>query len=111
VQNAGLLDYVGLTTTESGVAGQPDAGFSDFLAETQLEIGRYLTSDVYFGMSKRLGTSNLDAGARLEWRFLPEYSFEMFAEDRLARTPAFGLRQETGLRKVYGFLLFREWGF
>ncbi|HSK20972.1 MAG TPA: translocation/assembly module TamB domain-containing protein [Longimicrobiales bacterium] len=111
VQNAGLLDYVGLTTTESGMATEPDAGFSDFLAETQLEIGRYLTSDVYFGMSKRLGTSNLDAGARLEWRFLPEYSFEMFAEDRLARAPAFGLRQETGLRKVYGFLLFREWGF
>jgi autotransporter translocation and assembly factor TamB len=111
VQNAGLLDYVGFTTTESGVSRPADAGLSDFLDETQLEIGRYLTSDVYVGMSKRLGTSNLDAGARLEWRFLPEYSFEMFAEDRLARAPAFGLRQETGLRKVYGFLLFREWGF
>ncbi|MGH7464841.1 MAG: translocation/assembly module TamB domain-containing protein, partial [Longimicrobiales bacterium] len=111
VQNAGLLDYVGFTTTESGVNRETDTGLSDFLAETQLEIGRYLTSDVYFGMSKRLGTSNLDAGARLEWRFLPEYSFELFAEDRLARAPAFGLRQETGLRKVYGFLLFREWGF
>lgn len=111
VQNAGLLDYVGLTTTESGVTRETDPGLTDFLAETQLEIGRYLTSDVYFGMSKRLGTSNLDAGARLEWRFLPEYSFEMFAEDRLARAPTFGLRQETGLRKVYGFLLFREWGF
>jgi autotransporter translocation and assembly factor TamB len=111
VQNAGLLDYVGLTTTESGVTRPADAGLSDFLDETQLEIGRYLTSDVYVGMSKRLGASNLDAGARLEWRFLPEYSFEMFAEDRLARAPAFGLRQETGLRKVYGFLLFREWGF
>jgi hypothetical protein len=111
VQNAGLLDYVGLTTTESGVTRPADAGLSDFLDETQLEIGRYLTSDVYVGMSKRLGTSNLDAGARVEWRFLPEYSFELFAEDRLARAPAFGLRQETGLRKVYGFLLFREWGF
>lgn len=111
VQNAGLLDYVGLTTTETGMSGQSDAGFSDFLAETQLEIGRYLTTDLYLGMSKRLGTSNLDAGARLEWRFLPEYSLEMFAEDRLARAPAFGLRRETGLRKVYGFLLFREWGF
>jgi autotransporter translocation and assembly factor TamB len=111
VQNAGLLDYVGFTTTESGVASETDAGLSDFLAETQLEIGRYLTPDVYLGMSKRLGTSNLDAGARLEWRFLPEYSFELFAEDRLARAPTFGLRQETGLRKVYGFLLFREWGF
>ncbi|HEX6306770.1 MAG TPA: translocation/assembly module TamB domain-containing protein [Longimicrobiales bacterium] len=111
VQSAGLLDYVGLTTVETDGTERNDAGFSNILAETQLEIGSYLTSDLYLGMSKRLGTSNLDAGARLEWRFLPEYSFELFAEDRLARTPGFGLRQESGLRKVYGFLLFREWGF
>lgn len=111
VQNAGLLDYVGLTTAESAETERTDAGLTNILAETQLEIGFYLTSDVYVGMTKRLGTSNLDPGARLEWRFLPEYSFEAFAEDRLARAPGFGLRQETGLRKVYGFLFFREWGF
>ncbi|HEX6135054.1 MAG TPA: translocation/assembly module TamB domain-containing protein [Longimicrobiales bacterium] len=111
VQSAGLLDYVGLTTVETAGTDPNDAGLSNILAETQLEIGSYLTSDLYLGVSKRLGTSNLDAGARLEWRFMPEYSFELFAEDRLARTPGFGLRQEAGLRKVYGFLLFREWGF
>ena len=67
------------------------------------------------GMTTRLGTTNIDfgdrIGARVEWRFLPQYSFELFAEDRLARAPALGIRQEFGLRKVYGFLLFREWGF
>jgi hypothetical protein len=111
VQNAGILDYVGLTTAEGGLTSQADAGFSNILAGTQLEVGFYLRQDLFIGASKRLGTSNMDVGGRLEWRFLPEYSFELFAEDRLARSPGFGLRQESGLRRVYGLLLFREWGF
>jgi hypothetical protein len=111
VQGAGILDYVGLTAAEGAGAEQTNAGFSNILAGTQLEIGRYIGQDLFVGASKRLGTSNMDIGARIEWRFLPEYSFELFAEDRLARSPGFGLRQESGLRRVFGLLLFREWGF
>jgi autotransporter translocation and assembly factor TamB len=110
VQSAGLLDYVSLTSAEAaGVRNAP--GLTSFLAGTQLEVGRYLGSDLFVGYSQRLGTASFDPAVRLEWRFLPEFSLEMFAEDRFARLPGFGTRSEPGFRKVYGFGLFREWGF
>jgi translocation and assembly module TamB len=106
VQSAGLLDYVGLTAADAS------PGTSTLLAGTQLELGRYmLDSRVFVGYSQRLGSPGHDPAIRIEWRFHPEFSLEMFGEDRFARTPGFGVRSETGLRKVYGFSLFREWGF
>ena len=110
VQNAGWLDYVALTASD--VAPQRSSfGIGNFLAGTKLEVGRYLTSDLFVGYSQMLSTADLDFGMRMQWQFLPEYSFELFAEDRLARTPGFGVRPESGLKRVYGLLLFREWGF
>jgi hypothetical protein len=111
VQSAGLFDYVGLTAAEVAPADQTGNGLTRMFAGTQLELGRYLSSNIFFGYTQRLGSGTYDPAVRLEWRFLPEHSFELFAEDRLARTPGFGARTETGLRKVYGFSLFREWGF
>jgi autotransporter translocation and assembly factor TamB len=111
VQGAGLLDYVGLTAADVASTEQNGSGLGRMFAGTQLELGRYLSSNLFFGYTQRLGSDSYDPAVRLEWRFLPEHTFELFAEDRLARTPGFGARTETGLRKVYGFLLFREWGF
>jgi autotransporter translocation and assembly factor TamB len=111
VQSAGLLDYVSLTTAEAVPGGRTGPGLSSFLAGTQLEVGRYLGSELFVGYSQRLGAATYDPAVRIEWRFLPEFSLEMFAEDRFARLPGFGMRTEPGLRKVYGFMLFREWGF
>lgn len=106
VQSAGLLDYVGLTAAEIA------PGKGTLLSGTQLELGRYwLDSRVFIGYSQPLGSPGHDPTVRIEYRFHPEFSLEMFAEDRFARTPGFGLRSEAGLRKVYGFSLFREWGF
>jgi autotransporter translocation and assembly factor TamB len=106
VQSAGLLDYVGLT------AAEVSPGSSALLSGTQLELGRYwLDSRIFVGYAQRLGSPGLDPAVRLEWKFLPEYSLEVFSEDRFARTPGFGARSEAGMRKVYGFSLFREWGF
>jgi hypothetical protein len=106
VQSAGLLDYVGLT------AGESTAGDNALLSGTQLELGRYFWgSSLFVGYSQRLGALTSDPAVRVEWRFQPEYSLELFAEDRFARTPGFGLRTEPALRKVYGFSLFREWGY
>jgi hypothetical protein len=108
VQSAGLLDYVGLTAAEV----TPGTGRATLLSGTQLELGRYwLESRVFVGYSQRLDSPGHDPAIRIEWRFLPEFSLEMFAEDRFARTPGFGVRADPGLRKVYGFSLFREWGF
>jgi autotransporter translocation and assembly factor TamB len=111
VQSAGLLDYVSLTAAEGSGADRAAPGLTSFLAGTQLEIGRYLGPELFVGYSQRLGSIRYDPAVRIEWRFLPEFSLEMFAEDRFARMPGFGLRSEPGLRRVYGFALFREWGF
>ena len=111
VQNAGWLDYVALTAAEVAPHRSESIGIGNFLAGTRLELGRYLSSDLFFGYSQRLNTSSFSPGMRLQWQFLPEHSLELFAEDRLARTPGFGVRPEAGLRRVYGVLLFREWGF
>jgi hypothetical protein len=112
VQSAGLLDYVALTAADGAQSTESRSfGIANFLTGTKLEVGRYFGSDLYVGYSQMLSTASLEPVMRLEWQFLPEYSLELFAEDRLARTPGFGLRPETGLRRVYGFLLFREWGF
>jgi autotransporter translocation and assembly factor TamB len=111
VQNAGLLDHVSLTAADLSPARRSTSGLTSFLAGTQLELGRYFSSEVFVGYTQRLGSASYDPAMRIEWRFLPEYSFELFGEDRFARAPAFGLRSETGLKKVYGFSLFREWGF
>jgi autotransporter translocation and assembly factor TamB len=106
VQSAGLLDYVGLTAAEVA------PGDNALLAGTQLELGRYFwRSSLFVGYSQRLGNLSSDPAVRVEWRFQPEFSLELFAEDRFARAPGFGFRSESGLRKVYGFSLFREWGF
>ncbi|HSJ07899.1 MAG TPA: translocation/assembly module TamB domain-containing protein [Longimicrobiales bacterium] len=110
VQSAGLLDYVSLTSADAG-ADDRASGLSSFLSDTQLELGRYLGPTVFVGYTQRLGNATYDPALRVEWRFLPEFSFEMFAEDHYARTPSFRMRPETAPRKVYGFSLFREWGF
>jgi autotransporter translocation and assembly factor TamB len=111
VQGAGLLDYVSLSAAEVGAGSAAAGGLTGVFAGTQLELGRYIGSRLFLGYTQRLGGASYDPAARLEWRFLPEYTFELFAEDRLARTPGFGIRPDAGLRKVYGFSLFREWGF
>jgi hypothetical protein len=111
VQGAGLLDYVSLTASDATPMPGATAGLTGFLAGTQLELGRYLGSTVFVGYSQRLSNGSYDPAIRLEWRFLPEFSLEMFSEDRFARTPGFGMRFDSGMRKVYGFSLFREWGF
>jgi hypothetical protein len=106
------LDYAALTAAEAAPEQRTDSGLSSFLAGTQLELGTYLGSgsNVFVGYSQPLGTASTPA-VRVEWRFLPEFTLEMFAEDRFARMPSFGMRTETGLKKVYGLFLFREWGF
>lgn len=112
VQSAGLFDYVGLTAAEASPGRRDQPGFGGLFNDTQLELGRYLPgTNIYVGYTQRLGSAGGEPAGRVEWRFLPEFTLELFVEDRFARAPGFGLRSEPGVRKVYGFSLFREWGF
>jgi autotransporter translocation and assembly factor TamB len=109
-QNFGLVDYVGLTAAEAA-GPQYGSGLGGLLATTELELGRYLSPRTYVAYTAPLRSPSSSAGFRLEWRFHPTFTAELFAEDRFART-RFGLASSTEpRRKVYGFFLFREWGY
>lgn len=104
-QNIGLVDYIGLS------AAEPTTGSSGPLQNTQIELGRYITPDLFVVYTQRLGNENATPDIRLEWRLNDNYTAEIYAEDRFARTPSFGLSQITNARKVFGFLLYRTWGY
>ncbi len=109
-QSFGLVDYVGLTAAEAGAPGQ-QSGIENLLASTRIELGRYLSPRVYVAYTQRLGSPANDAGVRLEWRYHPTYTLELFAEDRFARAPSVTLSQAIAARKVYGFFIYREWSY
>jgi hypothetical protein len=110
-QKYGLVDYIGLTAAET-VGPQPGQGLGGIIANTNLEVGWYWSPRTYFAWTQRLGsTSGSGSGGRLEWRFHPTFTAELFAEDRFARAPCLGLCNTVDLKKVYGFFLFREWGY
>ena len=110
VSNLGILDYVAIT--EADGAWRPDdegVGFNLF-ARSQVEVGRYLGENWYIALTRRF--TDRGFGGRLEWRFLPTWTAELFYEDRFARLAPFGFPQTFGEGdKVRGFFLFREWGY
>jgi hypothetical protein len=108
-QSVGLVDYVGLTAAEASPAR--DTGIGGFLSGTRIELGRYITPRLFLIYTQPLNSTARDPGIRLEWRFHPTYTAEIFTEDRFARAPSFGLTQAFSLRRVYGFLLYREWSY
>ena len=110
-QGAGLLDYVSLTTSEA-LPGTGGAQRTGLLSGAELELGRYFTPNVYVGLSQRLANASSEPGVRLEWRFRPTATLELFSEERFARGAAsLGFNQEALMRRVYGFFLFREWDY
>ena len=108
-QTYGLVDYVGLTATEGTVGTQQTGVFAGWLANTRIELGRYITPQLFVAYTQRLADPANSAGWRLEWEINPTISAELFLEDRFAREPDFGFTESAALRKVYGFFLFREW--
>ena len=91
-----------------------------FIREAQIEGGAYVWRDLFVLGSVRFPTAgaglgnHLDrprfSGFRLEYRFRPTWTGELYWEDRFARLPAFGL-QEIEDRTVVGLSVSREWGY
>lgn len=116
----GLVDYVAFTAPEYGLTEWNEGGLGGVLHNTQLEIGIDAGRDVSLVVSGRLRTDDAtmtaanalwrQVGARVEWRFRPTWTTELYVEDRFARTPSFGLT-EIDDRKVWGLSLVRDWGY
>lgn len=109
----GLLDYIAITSAESDRNAEMEGVRSrvfGLLTGTQIEVGRYLSDDLFVVASQRIGLQRAQQPAvRLEWRFHPTWTAELFAEDRFSRNYLLDLGLE--YQRIYGFSLFREWGY
>ncbi|MBT8396840.1 MAG: translocation/assembly module TamB, partial [Gemmatimonadetes bacterium] len=113
------LDYLAVT---QGVV-DPDAsggnrGFLSGAAGTQVEIGQYLSDDIFAALRWRplASGSNLSrfAALRVESRLGDRWTLEGYLEDRFLRTSLFLLAFDDPEFKSefsLGFFLYREWGY
>jgi len=84
----------------------------NLFAGTQVELGRYIGDNLFVAATQSLpGEDVRQPGFRLEWRFDPTWAAELFYEDRFARQPSVSFDQSPVVRRVFGFFLFREWGY
>jgi len=109
------LDFFAITQAQEGADMGAETGLTRGLVDTQVEIGQYVTENIFLGIVLRPlrgidGAQSLP-GARMEWRFADQWSFTAYVEDRLGRDGvAFG---NLGVRtnRILGIDLFREWGY
>lgn len=99
------LDFFALRSARSTAVADADGFFS----ATELEVGKYLGSDLFVTVTQPLGSRY--PGWSIEWRFSPNWTLEARAENRFARR--FGLATGSSLEfdQTFGLFLFREWSF
>jgi hypothetical protein len=108
VDGVGLIDYLDIRSTGSGSAfGGNTTG--NLLYGTEVEIGRYLTSDIFVSATQPFG--GLLPGAAVEWTFLPDWRLEFSTEDRARRYSAYGNSLSAFSDRTYRLMLFRTWDF
>jgi hypothetical protein len=111
------VDYFAVTQAQQA-PGAERGGLGGVFADTQIEMGQYLSENVFLAVMLRpltgLGGSahNQIPGARVEWRFSDHWTTEAFVEDRFARQGVSGFG-ELGftLSKVFGLALYRQWSY
>jgi autotransporter translocation and assembly factor TamB len=108
VGGVGLVDYVDIRS--SGATEQElQTGQSNLLYGTEIEIGRYLTPDLFVKVTQPLGGRL--PGLTIDWGFLPAWRLELRTEDRFNRYASYGYSFSTYSDRTWGMLLFREWAF
>ena len=108
VGGVGLVDYVDIRS--SGAAeGELNSGSTGLLYSTEIEIGRYLTPDLFVKVTQPLGGRL--PGMTIDWAFLPAWRLELKTEDRFNRYASYGYSFGTYSSRTYGLMLFREWEF
>lgn len=102
------VDYLNVTQVGNLTSGS--------VAGTRIEVGQYITDDVFivviFTPDAETGGRGGFGGARVEWSLNAPYTVEGFVEDRLLRTGVGGFNDlgfEDSL--VLGVFIFREWGY
>jgi len=108
VSGVGLVDYFDIRS--SGQVGPLESeSTTSLLYGTELEIGRYLTPDLFVSATQPLGGQL--PGFALEWSFSSHWRLEFVTEDLFKRYASFGYSFSTYSRRTYGLMLFRDWNF
>jgi hypothetical protein len=110
------LDFFNITQAQDPGAGL-GALSSEGLVDTQVELGQYLSDNVFLALVLRplqgIGGSQAQIpGARLEWRFSDLWTLNAYLEDRFGREGVYTFG-EAGLQvnRIFGLEIFREWGY
>jgi hypothetical protein len=111
------VDYFAVTQAQQA-PGADRGGLGGAFADTQIEMGQYLSDNVFLAVMLRpltgLGGSSANQipGARVEWRFADFWTTEAFVEDRFARQGVSGFGElGFSLSKVFGIALYRRWSY
>lgn len=110
-------DYLDYFSVQQSGGGQSLG--RDYVADPQLELGRYVGDDVFAVMVLRPWDTgpqdqNTVAGLRVEWALTDDYNVEGFLEDRFLRSGSAALGASSGLLendRIWGVFFFREWGY
>ena len=108
VGGVGLVDYVDIRSS-GATNGELDSGTTGLLYGTEIEIGRYLTPDLFVKVTQPLGGRL--PGMTIDWAFLPAWRLEFKTEDRFNRYASYGYSFGTYSARTWGLMLFREWAF
>jgi len=121
VQQAGIpLDYVSVTQeTNFDASASTSGGIGSTFATTQVEIGQYLTDNIFVSAVvqplDQPGTADQADnpwGVRAEWQIGDVWTVEGFYEDRFTRGQGVTFGSfDRELAKIYGLFLYREWGY
>lgn len=108
VSGVGIVDYFDIRST--GQAGTIQSGETQsLLYGTEIEIGRYLTPDLFVRATQPIGGEL--PGFAVEWSFLPQWRLEFLTEDRFKRYASYGYAFSAYSARTFGLMLFRDWNF
>lgn len=110
-QEAGV-DYFAISQAPSADREESN-GLGGTAAATQVEAGWYLRQNVFVSMLVRPLSSRAPiAGVRADWQLGDVWTVEGFVEDRFSRDPVVGFDElGYGLAPIFGFFLYRDWGY
>jgi hypothetical protein len=108
VSGVGIVDYFDIRST--GQAGTLNSGSTQsLLYGTEVEIGRYLTPDLFVRATQPIGGQL--PGFGLEWTFASRWRLEFVTEDRFKRYASYGYSFSSFSLRTWGMMLFRDWNF
>lgn len=109
VSGVGLVDYFDIRSTGYGPTLEAGQTTTNLLYGTEIEIGRYLTPDLFVKATQPIGGQL--PGFSAEWAFARSWRLNLLTEDRFKRYASYGYSFSSYSDRTWGLMLFRDWNF